>query len=265
MRYRTLAFLTATPAFASILYVTSTLDFTTKPMFLEIRITGRFWSGNLFATWIFVVVISSWQNSTLSVRSSDMSSSKRGIVYNKDEKGKELDEMVVLDVGRSTEYAFEIGSKEEGNQKLKSRSRWGEYQMRSTCIDTAETENQNLGPDIKRMALFHLGQSGRWRGVGKNIWGSDLSRRLDTDGQELCDERFNRSFWPTCYERFEWNRRSGKKLPFCQHLTNFLIGPKSKQQWRMFLFTEMIFHTLPGIEMSPHDSKTEGVKKPVDV
>ena len=52
-----------------------------------------------------------------------MSSSKRGIVYNKDEKGKELDEMVVLDVGRSTEYAFEIGSKEEGNQKLKSRSR----------------------------------------------------------------------------------------------------------------------------------------------
>ena len=81
MRYRTLAFLTATPAFASILYVTSTLDFTTKPMFLEIRITGRFWSGNLFATWIFVVVISSWQNSTLSVRSSDMSSSKRGIVF----------------------------------------------------------------------------------------------------------------------------------------------------------------------------------------
>ena len=32
MRYRTLAFLTATPAFASILYVTSTLDFTTKPI-----------------------------------------------------------------------------------------------------------------------------------------------------------------------------------------------------------------------------------------
>ena len=109
------------------------------------------------------------------------------------------------------------------------------------------------------MALFHLGQSGRWRGVGKNIWG--LPRRLDTDGQELCDERFNRSFWPTCFERFEWNGRSGKKLPFCQLLTNFLIEPKFKQQWRMFLFTEMIFHTLPGIEMSPHDSLTEGVKK----
>ena len=99
------------------------------------------------------------------------------------------------------------------------------------------------------------------RGVGKNIWGSVLPRRLDTDGQELCDERLNRSFWPTCYERFEWNGRSGKKLPFCQHLTNFLIGPKSKQQWRMFLFTERIFHTLPGIEMSPHDTLTEGVKK----
>ena len=36
MRYRTLAFLTATPAFASILYVTSTLDFTTKPLFLKL-------------------------------------------------------------------------------------------------------------------------------------------------------------------------------------------------------------------------------------
>ena len=31
MRYRTLAFLTTTPAFASIFYVTSTLDFKTKP------------------------------------------------------------------------------------------------------------------------------------------------------------------------------------------------------------------------------------------
>ena len=120
-----------------------------------------------------------------------------------------------------------------------------------------------LGTRHQKNALFHLGQSGRWRGVGKNIWGSVLPRRLDTDGQELCDERFNRSFWPTCYERFEWNRRSGKKLPFCQHLTNFLIGPKSKQQWRMFLFTEMIFHTLPGIEMSPHDSLSEEVKKPL--
>ena len=68
-------------------------------------ITVRFWFGNLFATWIFVVLISSWRNSTLSVRSSDMSSSKRGIVLNslivlnKDEERTELDEMVVLDVG----------------------------------------------------------------------------------------------------------------------------------------------------------------------
>ena len=126
MRYRTLAFLTATPAFASILYVTSTLDFTTKPMFLEIRITGRFWSGNLFATWIFVVLISSWRNSTLSVRSSDMSSSKRGIVLNKDEERTELDEMVVLEVGSINWICF-WDRKQRGRKpktEVKEQMRW---------------------------------------------------------------------------------------------------------------------------------------------
>ena len=159
--------------------------------------------------------------------------------------------MVVLDLGSSNWLCF-WDRKQRGRKpktEVKEQMRWisnEEYLHRYSWNWKSKlgTRHQKNG------ALFHLGQSGRWRGVGKNIWGSDLSRRLDTDGQELCDERFNRSFWPTCYERFEWNRRSGKKLPFCQHLTNFLIGPKSKQQWRMFLFTEMIFHTLPGIEMS---------------
>ena len=227
-------------------------------------ITVRFWFGNLFATWIFVVLISSWRNSTLSVRSSDMSSSKRGIVFNEDEERTELVEMVVLDVGSINWICF-WDRKETKNSSQRADVNI-KYQVNIKWRVLASTSyswnlKSKLGTRHQKNGALPSGSKWSVKGAGGNIWGSVLPRRLDTDGQELCGERFNRSFWPTCYERFEWNGRSGKKLPFCQLLTNFLIEPKFKQQWRMFLFTEMIFHTLPGIEMSPHDSLTEGVKK----
>ena len=58
--------------------------------------------------------------------------------------------------------------------------------MKSTCIDTAETENQNLGPDIKRM-----GRSSIWvKVVGEGGWGKTSEAPTCPDDQTPMDKNY---------------------------------------------------------------------------